>query len=523
MVNKDSVRQELEKLLASRVFEAKKQACNFLEYVVAEKLAGRGSKITQYGIAVEALGKPTDYCPTENPAVRVEAGRVRKLLEEYYLADGEGSLLRIQLPVGSYEPVFLQVGAPRIAQQPGWEEKSIQSVGPRVYISCQNPASIRDDTARNLVYSLYSGLPVILGRFREVRIALADHAHTSRHAEDELEYAWQHHRAEFILKCDLQIEPDGFLASQVLLHTLTHEVVWSGSFSIPRLYDPKLLETISAQMVMEAFSLNRGAALAYWSRYWRSQDTMPAHYQVLVEHIHFLQEDVSERSFRAFLQACRERTRQYHDDALAHLHFAVLCLYARLLAFEGCTLLTDQWRQLTLKALALNPGNALAHGVFALECYQRGDLELCQVEMNTARQTNPFDTACGHLLAVGLCALRGWERSFMMLGDVLGTESRHPEPFRSIPCLYYFRQGNFISASEDAESFRQLGGWETFGKLTGHCRAEDCQGCIRTLGQAVDRVATQMESRHAPASQLWERIQHSLVASAEQQSTSGAW
>jgi hypothetical protein len=105
----------------------------------------------------------------------------------------------------------------------------------------------------------------------------------------------------------------------------------------------------------------------------------------------------------------------------------------------------------------------------------------------------------------------------------LGTESRHPEPFRSIPCLYYFRQGNFISASEDAESFRQLGGWETFGKLTGHCRAEDCQGCIRTLGQAVDRVATQMESRHAPASQLWERIQHSLVASAEQQSTSGAW
>jgi len=35
---------------------------------------------------------------------------------------------------------------------------------------------------------------------------------------------------------------------------------------------------------------------------------------------------------------------------------------------------------------------------------------------------------------------------------------------------------------------------KSFGKLTGHCRAEDCQGCIRTLGQAVDRVATQMES-----------------------------
>jgi hypothetical protein len=514
MVSKDSVRQELEKLLASRVFDAKKQACHFLAYVVAEALAGRGSKITQYGIAIEALGKPTDYCPTENPAVRVEAGRVRKLLDEYYLTEGEANSIRIQLPVGSYEPVFTQVGSTPAPLQTVWGEKSIQSVGPRIYISCQNPAMIRDDAARSLVYSLQSGFSAMLGRFREVRIALADHVNALRHAEEELEYAWQHHRAEFILKCELQVEANGFLANQVLLHTLTREVVWSGSFSIPRLYDQKLLEALSARMVAEAFSLNRGAALAYWSRYWRSQDTIPAHYQVLVEHIHFVQEDVSARSFHAFLQACRERTRQYHDDALAHLHFAVLCLYAKMLDFEEAALLIGQWRSLTLKALALNPSNALAHSIFALECYHRGDLELCEVEINTARQINPFDSACGHFLAVGLCALRGWERSFMILGEVLGTDPRHPEPFRSIPCLYYFRQAGFIAAAADENNFRQLGGWETFGKLASHCRAEDCGSCIHTLGQAVDRVELLMETHHAPASLLWERLQQNLVLDA---------
>ena len=182
MINKDSVRHELAKLLASRAFEGKRQACNFLEYVVVEALEGRGEKISQYGIAVESLGKSPDYCPTENPAVRVEAGRVRKLLDDYYANECVTPLLRIQLPVGSYAPVFepvlRQSGALSMASV-AITEKSVQSVGPRIYISCQNPASIRDDVARNLVYTLHSSLPMILGKFRELRIALIDHTETA--------------------------------------------------------------------------------------------------------------------------------------------------------------------------------------------------------------------------------------------------------------------------------------------------------------------------------------------------------
>ncbi len=106
MDEKDFIEKELSQILASRLLENKKQACNFLAYIVEETLAGRGEKITQYGIAIEALGKPADYCPTENPAVRVEAGRVRKLLEEYYATEGRGSKIRIVLPIGSYQPVF---------------------------------------------------------------------------------------------------------------------------------------------------------------------------------------------------------------------------------------------------------------------------------------------------------------------------------------------------------------------------------------------------------------------------------
>lgn len=485
MVNKDSVRQELQRILVSRAFEGKRQASHFLEYVVMETLAGRGDKITQYGIAVEALGKPADYCPTENPAVRVEAGRVRKLLDDYYMEEGRQCVLRIVLPVGRYTPTFQPVSKYLSTNTLDKLEKSIQSVGPRIYLSCQNPATIRDDAARNLMYSLNANLPMVLGRCHEVRVALADPTVAPSSLDEELDYAWQQHKAEFLLKLEVQPGQEGLLLKQMLLHTLSHEWVWENTVVCSHLGEPKVLESFYTQLTTEAFSLQRGAALAYWSRYWLSQSAMPAHYQVLVQHIHFVQVEASVLGLRRFLQVCQERTHQYHDDALAHLHFAVLCLYARLLNFYDEALQPEQWRSLALKALALNPGNALAHGMVALECFQRGDVEHGQVALNTARQTNPNDVSCGHLLAVGLCALRYWELAFALLGEVTGDNSRYPQPLRSIPCLYHFRQGRFVAAASDPLDFAQLGGWGTFGRLSEHCRAGHCQRCIQDLGNAT--------------------------------------
>ena len=123
-----------------------------------------------------------------------------------------------------------------------------------IYISCQNPASIRDDVARNLVYTLHSSLPMILGKFRELRIALIDHTETPRTLDDELNYAWQQHQSEFLLKCEIQVEAEGFVLNKTLIHTISGERVWGNQSSIARMYDPKVLETLYAQMITQAFS-----------------------------------------------------------------------------------------------------------------------------------------------------------------------------------------------------------------------------------------------------------------------------
>jgi hypothetical protein len=511
MEEKEWIQKELNQILTSRLLENKKQACNFLTYIVEETLADRGEKITQYGIAVEALGKPADFCPTDNPAVRVEAGRVRKLLEEYYASEGSHSKYRIILPSGSYQPSFERIQPSVLPAVQHFSPKSIQSLGPKVHISYPDTELIRDGALRGLVYNLRSLLPMTLGNFRETRIALARVSQPKGPKVDELDAAWRHHQAEFLLQCTAEVAETGFTLKFVLFHTLTREQLWSDSTQLPLHYAQATLEAVFSQLILETFSLHRGIAMAYWSRYWKTHGDIPCHYRVLVEHICFLQDEAGETNLQAFLDACQARTQRYHDDALAHLHYAVWCLYAYMLRTEPTATLEIQWHRLALRALELNPGNALAHSIFALECFQRGDYEMGKVEIETARQVNPFDYTGGHLLAVGLCALRHWELAFTLLRDVAGLDSRYPDPLRVVPCLFYFRQGEFAKAARSSTQFAALGGWETFGALVNHCRADDCKGCIQTLSRAVDKLPANPSHNKLPASDFWENIQQNVA------------
>lgn len=489
MVSKESIQTELERILASELFGGKKQAGKFLHYIVNETLEGRGERITQYGIAIEALGKPIDYCPTESPAVRVEAGRVRKLLEEYYADESNTSqhACQITLPIGGYTPVFKPVDSARVQ----WRRlggKRVQSSGPKIYIACQNPASIRDDRLRSLVYKIRSSMPVMLGKLGTVQIALADPGFAFSYADHALEYAWRQHQAEFLLYSEAALQSDAPKLRYVLIHTLSREVVWSTEFALTSIDGDKLLEEMYARLVTEVFSLYQGTALSFWSHYWYQQPSMPESYQVLATHVRFLQDEVSDENFNALWQVCQKRTRQYHDDALAHLHYAVACLYAHMLKANVGESLEDLWQRQALAALELNPGNALAHAIFAINCHARGENELARVEIEIARKSNPFDIGCERLIATGLCALRSWDKSFRLLKDKPSTEFSYPDPLRTVPCLYYFRRGRYVAHANTETGFNDLGGWEQFGQLVSHCQAGECKSCVYSISQVVNRL-----------------------------------
>ncbi|MBG6174094.1 hypothetical protein IWQ55_001655 [Labrenzia sp. EL_208] len=107
--NERQARSALTDALESAEFRSAPQLRSFLEFVVHASLENKHEKIKGYTIAVEALGRATDFNPVTDPIVRVEAARLRRRLTKYYEGSGASSPVRITIPKGSYAPAFTSV------------------------------------------------------------------------------------------------------------------------------------------------------------------------------------------------------------------------------------------------------------------------------------------------------------------------------------------------------------------------------------------------------------------------------
>jgi TolB-like protein len=102
----DRIREQLDRILASPGFAGADRVSRFLRFVVERSLAGEADQIKEYVIGVEVFDRNEDYDPRLDSIVRVEAGRLRAKIDEYYNGPGRDDAVRIQLRRGTYAPVF---------------------------------------------------------------------------------------------------------------------------------------------------------------------------------------------------------------------------------------------------------------------------------------------------------------------------------------------------------------------------------------------------------------------------------
>jgi hypothetical protein len=106
----------LEEVLQSHAFAGSRRRQAFLRYVVEETLAGRGATIKETNIAVDVFGRSNNFDAQTASIVRVTAAEVRKRLAQAYEA-GLDRELRIELPLGGYQPAFHFVPVPELVPE----------------------------------------------------------------------------------------------------------------------------------------------------------------------------------------------------------------------------------------------------------------------------------------------------------------------------------------------------------------------------------------------------------------------
>ena len=115
-------RSALQAVLDSETLARSDQLRSFMRYVGEMAIAGRAREITEYLIAVEALGRPSDFSPADDSSVRGRAHELRRKLQKYYETENPNAEVRIVLPKGLYFPRFVPREEPAIAAPPGLTE-----------------------------------------------------------------------------------------------------------------------------------------------------------------------------------------------------------------------------------------------------------------------------------------------------------------------------------------------------------------------------------------------------------------
>ena len=111
-LEKAAVHQQLEKLLATPLFNSSKRYPSFLKYVVTHSLAGQTDQLKERILGVEIFGRSADYDTNTDPIVRVTAAEIRKRIEQYYQDPKHSQEIRLYLPAGSYAPQYSWPGRP---------------------------------------------------------------------------------------------------------------------------------------------------------------------------------------------------------------------------------------------------------------------------------------------------------------------------------------------------------------------------------------------------------------------------
>jgi hypothetical protein len=103
---REAIREELHRLLASTLFHSSHRCQGLLRYVVEEALNGNADSLKERTVGVSVFRRDPVYDTNSDPVVRMAAGELRKKLAQYYYDPANRTKIRIELPIGSYAPVF---------------------------------------------------------------------------------------------------------------------------------------------------------------------------------------------------------------------------------------------------------------------------------------------------------------------------------------------------------------------------------------------------------------------------------
>lgn len=485
----DQVRQALDELLAWPAMARSPRLSAFLTYIVDAVLSGRAGSVKAYSIAVDVFDRSEDFDPQSDPIVRVQARRLRGLLEEFDRLGLGNAPVRIVLPVGRYVPDFIvrdppgaspeaagQADGVRPPQAPSrsiwvagaaaamllmvslyfWPELGQRTTSTPVVAQPVEPLVVVEDF-ENLTDD-QRGMPLVAGLAIELVTDINQFSDLSARyggPQADPDVGDRSDRAVFVLSGVARRSAQGLLYSLVLQDAPTRAVVSTFEVQVPLAGGAPAM---SLEAVSEEFSLRLGSprgplhqAARSWIEAHADQGLVLEPYPCLVAYSMFREHPA------AFDIGVLERcARQSIDDGWSEGEAILAVLTADrgwragTDTAEGAALM-DQARTLAERAVGQEPTSGFNWAQRGYVAFVAGEVGRARDFYNTAVQLNP---AMGDALAdYGYVeSLNGnWEAARAFSQRARSVEVAPPDFYSTVPTLWAMRSGEYAQAAAMGE------------------------------------------------------------------------
>jgi hypothetical protein len=152
LIEREENFRQIDRLVSSNVLQGSESLCKLLKYLAEQALEHPGVAVKEYQIATEVFGRPSYFDPRLDSTVRVQTGRLRSKLAEYYGSAGADDPVVVEIPKGSYTLTFHFRAAPPAPAPPTVVLPELTPARPA--LSPPAPASTSDGRPRILVFAL---------------------------------------------------------------------------------------------------------------------------------------------------------------------------------------------------------------------------------------------------------------------------------------------------------------------------------------------------------------------------------
>jgi len=447
----EKITAQLDHILASETFRNKNRIHRFLCYVVEEYIAGRGPLIKGYSLGLEVFDKDETFDPQTDAIVRVEAGRLRRLLEHYYMDEGSGQPLSISLPKGSYVPKIetRQAAAPGLKKDPIFSAAAAPPTGPAIAVlPFENLSGVPSqeifcDGITEEIINHLSLSPSLYVISRRTTSQYKGKTIDIRRLAEELE-------AHYILEGSIRTAGDHLRVSAQLLNAATAAVIWSENYD--RKLTPENLIDVQDEIaahVAATIGDTYGAVMRTSAVDMKRSSTeyMEAYESMLLLHDYLF--ELSPETHLKARDSLEEAVKidPNYPDAWAGLAFLTLDEYRFSFNVRADDPL-ELARTYAEKSIGLSAKFSIAIYAMTIIHFHKGDSDKFEDNIRMGLSIAPNSPAVLADSGVYLCLLGKLDEGLSLVKKAMDLNPQHPGWCRFALCHDHYLRGDYRKAIE---------------------------------------------------------------------------